>query len=142
MDIGSGAGFPGLPLAILVPSTRATLVEPRRKRANFLRAVARQIQASQVLVIEDRVERLNRSATGLFSTIVFRAIGRADFFLHAAHPFLQKKGRCLVLQRPNGTKLFGEIGNNCPALGYSNAQIDSYRLPLGKEERTIIIASV
>ncbi|MGH7844476.1 MAG: 16S rRNA (guanine(527)-N(7))-methyltransferase RsmG [Candidatus Binatia bacterium] len=140
MDLGSGAGFPGLPLAILLPSTSTTLVEPRRKRANFLRAAARAISATQVVVVEDRVERLDRNITGLFSTVVFRAVGRADFFLRAARGFLQEGGRCLVLHGPSGTKLFDEIGNNCSALGYSKAKIESYHIPPGKEARTIIIA--
>jgi 16S rRNA (guanine527-N7)-methyltransferase len=141
MDIGSGAGFPGLPLAILYPRADVTLIEPRRKRANFLRAAARAIQASQFAVIEDRVERLDPASIGLFSTIAFRAVGHVDFFLRAARPFLHDGGKCLVLHGPSGNKLLNDIQRMQRTLGYSNTQIERYNLPIGDEKRTLIVVS-
>jgi 16S rRNA (guanine527-N7)-methyltransferase len=141
MDIGSGAGFPGLPLAILYPRARVILIEPRRKKANFLRAAGRAIQASQLVIIEDRVERLDPADIGLFSTIAFRAVGRPDFFLRAARPFLHVGGKCLVMHGPGGTKLLDEIQRAQRTLGYSKIQMQSYSLPLGDEKRTLIIVS-
>ncbi|MFM2161152.1 MAG: rRNA ((527)-N(7))-methyltransferase RsmG, partial [Pseudomonadota bacterium] len=58
VDLGSGAGFPGLVLAALHPESRWTLVEPRRKRAAFLREVVRASGARGIEVVEDRAERL------------------------------------------------------------------------------------
>ena len=56
LDIGSGAGFPGLVLAAVLPEARFTLIEPRQKRAVFLRHVARRLGLSYVQVVEERVE--------------------------------------------------------------------------------------
>jgi len=141
MDIGSGAGFPGLPLAIMYPTTAVTLVEPRRKRANFLREVARAVRASKVVVVEDRVERLYPTAVGLFSTILLRAVGRPEFFLRTARPFLNDGGKCLILHGPTGSRTFSSIQNNLSTLGYANVQIENYRIPAGNEERIVISAS-
>lgn len=139
MDVGSGAGFPGVPLAILYPQTKVTLVEPRRKRANFLRALARELPDVQLAVFEARIEELKTSATGLFSTVVFRAVGSAEFFLHAARRFLADRGRCLMLHGPKGKTTLSRIAGQLSGLGYANATIKSYRLPLGNEQRTLII---
>lgn len=56
VDLGSGAGFPGIPLAITSPSSRFTLVESRRRRASFLRAVARELSLDNAEVVHGRIE--------------------------------------------------------------------------------------
>ncbi|MEL6338720.1 MAG: 16S rRNA (guanine(527)-N(7))-methyltransferase RsmG [Myxococcota bacterium] len=69
-DMGSGAGFPGLPMAILHPQTSVTLIEPRRKRASFLRAVVAELELPNVRVLE---ARSNEPAPSLFGAVVTRA---------------------------------------------------------------------
>ena len=61
-DLGSGAGFPGLVGAILRPEQRFTLIEPARKRTSFLNQAKTQLSLSNVLVIQDRAESLNKVA--------------------------------------------------------------------------------
>ena len=56
VDLGSGAGFPGIPLAITSPSSRFTLVESRRRRASFLRAVVRELSLDNAEVVHERIE--------------------------------------------------------------------------------------
>src|SRR5512140_185186 len=65
-DIGSGAGFPGVPLAIVCPEAHFVLVESRRKKANFLREVARQVRLTNVEVAEQRAEGLREDFPDLF----------------------------------------------------------------------------
>ena len=57
VDLGSGAGFPGIPLAITSPASRFTLVESRRRRASFLRAVIRDLPLDNALVVNERIEQ-------------------------------------------------------------------------------------
>lgn len=59
LDVGSGAGLPGVVLAILYPEVAVTLVEPRKKRANFLRIVKQRLALSHVEVFEARIEALD-----------------------------------------------------------------------------------
>ena len=56
LDLGSGAGFPGIPLAITTPDSRFTLVESRRRRAAFLRAVIRELPVENARVVNRRIE--------------------------------------------------------------------------------------
>jgi 16S rRNA (guanine527-N7)-methyltransferase len=71
-DIGSGAGFPGIPLAISRPDLSVALVEPRHKRAAFLRHVARTLPLPNVEVHEARIEDLKGHA---FDSVATRAVG-------------------------------------------------------------------
>jgi 16S rRNA (guanine527-N7)-methyltransferase len=74
VDIGSGAGFPGIPIAIGRPDLHLTLVEPRAKRAAFLRHVARTLPLANVEVLEKRAEELPRAGWDVATT---RAVGAA-----------------------------------------------------------------
>jgi 16S rRNA (guanine527-N7)-methyltransferase len=71
-DVGSGAGFPGVPLAIYRPDLSVALVEPRHKRAAFLRHVARVVPLRNVAVYEARIESLDAEA---FDAVATRAVG-------------------------------------------------------------------
>lgn len=73
VDIGSGAGFPGLPLAIARPDLTVTLLEPRAKRAAFLRHAVRAVRAGNVSVTEGRTRDLRGAA--LFDVAASRAVG-------------------------------------------------------------------
>jgi 16S rRNA (guanine527-N7)-methyltransferase len=75
IDIGSGAGFPGVPLAIIRPEVPVTLLEPRAKRASFLRHVARVLPLPNAAVHESRLEDVGGQTFGAAAT---RAVGRLD----------------------------------------------------------------
>ena len=92
VDIGSGAGFPGVPLAIARPDLHVSLLEPRRKRAHFLRHLVRSIPIGSVTVLEGRAEGL---AEGAFQIATCRAVGRIGQLLGEA-PFLKPGGALLA----------------------------------------------
>ena len=89
IDVGSGAGFPGLVIAALAPSQSVYLVEPRRKRADFLQNVVEVLDlAEQVTVVPDRIQTLS-GVTG--SVISARAVAPiADLFSWSAGSFSKK----------------------------------------------------
>jgi 16S rRNA (guanine527-N7)-methyltransferase len=72
LDIGSGAGLPGLPLAIVRTDLSVTLLEPRGKRATFLRHAVRAVPVPNAQVLEERVERL---AVAAYDVAAVRALG-------------------------------------------------------------------
>ncbi len=94
VDLGSGAGFPGLVLAALHPSSRWTLVEPRRKRAAFLREVVRAAGAEGIDVVEDRAERLGRD--GAFDGVTSRAFAAPADVAPLAATLLRPTGAWVV----------------------------------------------
>ena len=141
LDIGSGAGFPGMPLKIIFPSMAITLVEPRRKRANFLRALIRHLQIKDVNIIEGRVEDLTPKLAGSFSTVTLRAVGNLEFLLPLIRPLLQPGGKCLVMHGPKGNSYFSSLSALVPKHGFSKIKLHEYVLPLGSESRTVLILS-
>jgi 16S rRNA (guanine527-N7)-methyltransferase len=92
LDIGSGAGLPGLPLAIVRPDLAVTLLEPRGKRAAFLRHAARAIPVQNAGVLEERVEKL---AIAAYDLATVRALGELAERIDGAE-FLVKAGALLV----------------------------------------------
>jgi 16S rRNA (guanine527-N7)-methyltransferase len=98
LDIGSGAGVPGLILKLARPQWSITLVEANRRRANFLRNVARRLGLRSLEVHEARAEALAATA-GLgpaFRTITMRAVAVPATALQLARPFLAPGGRLVL----------------------------------------------
>jgi len=98
LDVGSGAGFPGIPLAVINPGCALWLIDSAGKKARFLRHVARELGLENARVVHERVERFSPDAD--FSTIVSRAFSSLPTFVesvrHLARPetlLLAMKGR-------------------------------------------------
>jgi 16S rRNA (guanine527-N7)-methyltransferase len=89
IDIGSGAGFPGLPLAISRPGIDVVLVEPRKKRAAFLRHVLRTLPVGNARVAEARIEKVGGQT---FDVATTRAVGGFASWIGEA-AFLRDQGR-------------------------------------------------
>ena len=93
LDIGSGAGFPGLPLKIWAPALALTLVESNQRKAVFLREVVRALGLPEVQVISDRAEKLSTQA----DLVTFRAVERFELILPVAHKLTKPGGRMAIL---------------------------------------------
>ncbi len=92
IDIGSGAGFPAVPIAIVRPDVCVTPIEPRRKRLEFLKAVSKDVGLDNVFAHETSVTNLVRGAADVATA---RAVGRIDEVLGEA-PFLKPGGLFLA----------------------------------------------
>jgi 16S rRNA (guanine527-N7)-methyltransferase len=93
-DVGSGAGFPGIPLAICEPERAFTLIESRAKRANFLRHVVATLALQNVVVVRTRAEDLRGQPP--FDTVLARAVARPAKLLEIVGP-LMAEGSILLL---------------------------------------------
>ena len=122
-DVGSGAGFPGIPLAIACQDASFVLIEPRRKRANFLREVARQTGLRNVEVEEERAEDLDRA--GSFDVVVARAVGSVRELLVLSAELVKPGGLAIAMKGPKGR----DESAIDPA--FAAAETAEYRLPNG-----------
>ena len=101
MDIGSGAGFPGIVLKIIFPQLQLALVESQRKRCSFLETVVRDLEMEQVTVFNARADDISGNQAGQFDVVVFRAVSGAQECLSLSEEFLPSGGR-VVLKKPPG----------------------------------------
>lgn len=104
-DIGSGAGFPGVPIAIVKPDVLVTLIEPSRKKCAFLKNVKRVLSLEKVQVVESRVESVREAAFDIATTRALFDI--REFLKKTEH--LVKKGGCFIVSK--GPKYREELEN-------------------------------
>jgi 16S rRNA (guanine527-N7)-methyltransferase len=94
-DVGSGAGFPGLPLALAVPTLAVTLIESNLKKAAFLAEVSRQLAIGNATIFSGRMEALNPSPAK-FDFIAARALGQFDELRAWAEAELSDRGKLVL----------------------------------------------
>jgi 16S rRNA (guanine527-N7)-methyltransferase len=100
VDVGSGGGFPGLPLHIIIPGLHTTLLDAARKKVSFLRHVARTLGLKDIEAVHARLEELARQpgrAQG-YDVIVSRAFSALDRFVRTALPLLKPHGRLVAFK--------------------------------------------
>jgi 16S rRNA (guanine527-N7)-methyltransferase len=101
LDLGSGAGFPGIPLKIVRSTTSLTLVESRRKRASFLAAVVRELGLDDVRVINARIEDVIGELAARFDAVVMRCAGQPNDLAAVARPLLAARGLLVASGPPH-----------------------------------------
>jgi 16S rRNA (guanine527-N7)-methyltransferase len=131
-DLGSGAGFPGIPLAIAGPEAAIWLVESRRKRANFLREAIRQCKLDNVQVIEGRAESLPAESVGTFDIVVSRAVWTISDFLEMAKPLLRIGGQAVAMKGPRG------LAESTSHPAFSQPHVVRYELHDGIERMLLV----
>jgi 16S rRNA (guanine527-N7)-methyltransferase len=105
LDIGTGAGFPGLILAIAMPQTKWYLVEPLKKRYSFLNYMKIKLQLNNVQIIPSRLENADISPVELITT---RAVMPTSQIIKISKPYLQKNGKILLYK---GSSVLDELKN-------------------------------
>ena len=98
MDIGSGAGFPGIPLKIVYPHLTLSLVESQRKRCSFLESVVSNLVMQDTQVINERSEKI--SPVPRVGVVILRAVSDIKSCLDLAVPFLGKRGKVVLKKSP------------------------------------------
>lgn len=111
LDVGSGAGFPGIPLKIIFPELQLVVVESQRKRCSFLESVVRDLAMGQVEVINSRAEDMSEAENSQFNAVVFRAVTDSLACLQLGERFLPSGGK-VVLKKNPGENLRELVSNS------------------------------
>lgn len=133
LDIGSGAGLPGIPIALAYPRGRIVCLEPLAKRVSFLHQVVRQLELGNVRVVGTRAEEaiaLHPELGGAFASVTARAVAEAAALAPLGRAFLAPSGR-LVLPRGH---------EEAPTLpGWRLVEDRPYAAPAGVGERRLFV---
>jgi 16S rRNA (guanine527-N7)-methyltransferase len=127
IDVGAGAGFPGLPLKLWSPNINLTLVESNQRKATFLREVTRALDLKSVVVLPQRAESVSLRA----DLVTFRAVEHFERILPVAFGFLKPAGRIALLIGEAQVKLAESI---LPGMAWKN----SIQIPSSKSRRLLI----
>jgi 16S rRNA (guanine527-N7)-methyltransferase len=136
-DIGTGGGFPGIPIKIMRPQTTLTLIEPSRKKSSFLRNIVRKTGLSEITVLQKRIEQLDEEFNNYFDLIVSRATFSIKEFLDLACPFLKDSGRLVISKGPKAEDELRQIRGEKSSIHYIENTI-LLKLPFTDAERHII----
>ena len=132
LDVGSGGGFPGIPLKILIPTLSVTLIDTSRKKVNFLKHVIRTLGLEKIQAIQGRVEDLSPDTR--FDVIASRAVSGVDVFVSMAVRLLAADGLMIAFK---GKDVQGEMKSVRKDI--FTFDIHPYRLPYLGIERSLVI---
>jgi len=141
LDIGSGGGFPGIPLKILIPSLSVTLIDASLKKVSFLKHVIRSLKLEKIDAVHIRAEEMAEIAgfEKKFDIITSRALTSLESFIAMALPLLSKNGMIVALKGNIEAPEINDVRRLLKSCAMS-VNIQQYKLPLLKDNRTIVSA--
>lgn len=138
VDVGSGGGVPGIPLAIARPDATVMLIESTKKKAAFLRDAVRQLGLGNVSVSEWRAEDVGRTnSREIFDVAVARAVATLDWLAEWCLPLVKRNGTLLAMKGAKVTDELPAAARAIRLLGGSEAVVHPVELP-GSEHRVIV----
>ncbi|HOJ20042.1 MAG TPA: 16S rRNA (guanine(527)-N(7))-methyltransferase RsmG [Armatimonadota bacterium] len=141
LDIGTGAGFPGMVLKIHAPETPLTLLDSTRKKLDFLEHLAKALGLSGVETLHARAEDAGRDRRyrERFDLVTARAVAELRVLLELCLPFVRVGGLFLAMKGPRGDEEVGPAKRALSLLGGEIERVIPFSLPFGAGERRLIL---
>ncbi|MBW2594631.1 MAG: 16S rRNA (guanine(527)-N(7))-methyltransferase RsmG [Deltaproteobacteria bacterium] len=140
LDIGTGAGLPGIPLKIKMESLRVTLLDSSRKKTSFLKNVIRKLDLGDVSVVNGRAESLidEKGYKGVFDIVISRAAFKISHFLILGEPFLSDGGTLIAMKGGNADDELERAADIIRKTGLELTCAYEIKLPVTGESRKIL----
>lgn len=139
LDVGTGAGFPGLVVAICFPNTSVTLVEPTKKRCLFLEKVINTLNLKNVKIINERAEKLEESFRESFDITTARAVSNLSILLELLTPYTKVNGLVVPLKGQSYKEELDLSINAIKSLSLKLEDIYEFTLPNDLGKRAILV---
>jgi 16S rRNA (guanine527-N7)-methyltransferase len=139
-DVGSGAGFPSIPLKILFPNLQVTIVDALNKRLNFLRTLIKELSLDNVFLFHDRAETFGHKPEGreCFDVVTARAVARLNVLCEYCLPLTKVGGMFIAMKGASGEEEVKEAKKAINVLGGTLDQVEPFLLPEEKSHRHLI----
>ena len=129
IDVGTGAGFPGMPLAIYYPQIEFTLLDGLNKRLIFLEEVVNKLGLKNVKIVHARAEEAARNEEYFesFDAVVSRAVANLPVLLEYTSPYVKVNGKCIVMKGDNAKEELDLAKNAMNILKLKNIENKEYK---------------
>ena len=135
LDVGTGAGFPGIPLKIVFEDLFVTLLEPTLKRVNFLDIVIKELGLKKIVTINKRAEDYVKDARSYYDLVTARAVSRLNMLLELCMPLVKVDGLFLAMKGSKGEEEIQESINALKILNGEIFKIQKTKLVTDNDER-------
>ncbi len=141
IDVGTGAGFPGIPLKIAYPHLRLVLLDSLKKRIHFLEEVVKKLELSDVRCIHGRAEEWGRRKgyRESFDLVTARAVAKLSVLAEYCLPFARVGGWMIAMKGADVVQEVSEAEVALKKLGKASVQPISFSLPEGMGERHLLL---
>lgn len=140
-DVGAGAGFPSIPLKILKPGIKVTIVDSLQKRLNFLKDLISELGLTDVELVHGRAEDVgqNKLYRERFDIVTARAVARMSVLSEYCLPLVKKGGYFVALKGPKAEDELDDGKKALEVLGGKLIKDEELTLPASEEERTLVL---
>ncbi|WCK54519.1 16S rRNA (guanine(527)-N(7))-methyltransferase RsmG [Aneurinibacillus sp. Ricciae_BoGa-3] len=141
IDVGSGAGFPGIPLKICFPALSLTVLDSLKKRLLFLEEVCKELKLQDVTFLHSRAEDAgqNLAYRETFDLATARAVARLNVLAELCLPLVKPDGAFLVMKATGIEEELNEAKKALKKLGGRTEKVESFQLPEEESDRNLII---
>lgn len=141
VDVGTGAGFPGIPIAILNNTLKVTLVDSLNKRLIFLQEVIKELNLNNVELVHARAEEFgqNKKYREKFDIATSRAVANLATLSEYLIPLVKINGKCLCMKASDANEEISQAQKAIELLGGKISNVEEFNLPQSDIGRTIII---
>lgn len=141
VDVGTGAGFPGIPLSIMNPTLKITLVDSLNKRLIFLQEVINELDLKNVELVHARAEEFgrNKKYREKFDVATSRAVANLATLSEYLLPLVKINGKAISMKAGNASQEIEDAKKAIKTLGGNINNIEEFKLPQSDISRTIII---
>lgn len=139
LDIGSGGGFPAIPVKIMLPKLSVVSVDAVEKKIMFQRQVARLLHLHEFTALHVRGEELVKSYADHFDWVVSRAFSDLPYFASLALPLLKDSGRIIAMKGKEGREEAEACVKQLADLGATVIECISLKLPVSGDVRCLVV---
>lgn len=139
LDVGSGAGFPSIPLAIVNDNVEVTIIDALNKRINFLNELTKYLGLSNVNAYHKRAEDYAKEKRESFDVVTARAVARLNVLAELCLPLTKLGGHFIAMKGKMSKEEMDEAANAIKVLGGKVSKVVSVNLPDDAGERDLII---
>lgn len=138
-DVGSGAGFPSIPLAIVDGKVNVTIIDALNKRINFLNELTNKLELSNVKALHKRAEDYVKEVGASFDVVTARAVARLNVLVELCLPLVKVGGVMIAMKGSSGNEELAEAKKGIQILGGKVLEVIDVELPLEADKRQLII---